>query len=177
MNANVKDRPATKAAAEKANEAKEVEAAAPETAQVAVYLPASDSTPDMKGRAEKEGKVVLDLTDGACLCGCKGKSQSRFMPGHDARLKGKLVRATIADVKLLIVMGDDEQAVTPRQFAGVLSGKYDWVKGLDESVARVRKQEEDAKARRLESAKKAAERKAAAAEKGKGKISLSDFSS
>lgn len=27
-----------------------------------------------------------------CMCGCGGETRSRFQPGHDARLKGRLVR-------------------------------------------------------------------------------------
>lgn len=173
---------AAKADAQPANESPAVETATGavqaviEAAAQVAYLPASDSTPDLKERAEKENKVILDLSDNACLCGCKGQGPSRFLPGHDARLKGKLVRATVADVKLLIVMGADEQEVTARQFAKVLTGKYDWVKGLDESVARLELQEKAKEQRRVENEKKAAERKAAAAERGKGKISLADFS-
>jgi hypothetical protein len=171
---------AKKAAAQPANEKPEtvetskgaVEAVIEEAAKVKGYEPASDSTPDLKDRAQKEGKVILDLSNQACLCGCKGESASRFQPGHDARLKGKLVRATIHEVPLVIIMGDAEQEVTPRQFAQVLSGKYDWVKGLDESVARAELAEKAKADRQAEAAKKAEERKAAAAEKGKGKISL-----
>ena len=32
-----------------------------------------------------------------CLCGCKGKTASRFVPGHDARLKGVLQKAYRSD--------------------------------------------------------------------------------
>lgn len=160
---------------QKANEAKDVEKATVVEAPAKKYDPASDSTPDLQARATKENRVILDLSDNACLCGCKGKSASRFQPGHDARLKGKLVRATVADVKLLVIMGKEEQEVTPRQFAQVLKGKYDWVKGLDESVAKLELAEKAAEERRAENARKVAERRAAAAEKGKGKISLADF--
>jgi hypothetical protein len=181
MTSTVKSAPAAKKAVatkveeQKANEAPAVEKATVVEAPAKKYDPASDSTPELQARASKEGRVILDLSNNACLCGCKGVSASRFQPGHDARLKGKLVRATMADVKLLIIMGKDEQEVTPRQFAQVLKGKYDWVKGLDESVARLELAEKAAAERREENAKKLAERRAAAAEKGKGKISLSDF--
>lgn len=29
----------------------------------------------------------------ACACGCGGRTQSRFVPGHDSKLKGMRIRA------------------------------------------------------------------------------------
>ena len=39
--------------------------------------------------AKDEGKPA---PTGTCLCGCGGTTKSRFAPGHDAKLKGKLRR-------------------------------------------------------------------------------------
>lgn len=142
------------------------------------YSPAADSTPAKKGIAEKTGRLVLVVAgdDGLCTCGCGGKASSRFLPGHDAKLKGKLTRATIADVGLLLIINDQQQEATTRQFADALSktSKYDWTAGLEEAVARAKKAEQEAEARRAENERKRQER--AAQGKGKSpKITLEDF--
>lgn len=154
-----------------------VEAAKP----AVTYLPATDSTPDQQKRAGETGRVVLDLRKGACLCGCKGAAQGRFQPGHDARLKGKLTRAALNNVGLLILIDMEdgtpgEAQITPRQLAAKLStGKYNWAEALDANVARAKELAKAAEVRKAEAAKKAAERKAESAKEGRGKISLADF--
>lgn len=72
------------------------------------YDPASDST---EGEA-LDGKLVLltqmgsvdGVTQESCLCGCghfPHNPKSRYMMGHDARLRGKLIRAHLTDTPVL----------------------------------------------------------------------------
>lgn len=49
----------------------------------------NDNPSDAKPDEPKAPKVKV-MND--CLCGCGGKTARRFMPGHDARLKGELLR-------------------------------------------------------------------------------------
>lgn len=36
-------------------------------------------------------------TDKVCLCGCGGHPKGRFLPGHDAKLKGRLKKEALGD--------------------------------------------------------------------------------
>lgn len=137
------------------------------------YNPASDSTPALQKKAAETGRVTLDWTDGTCLCGCKGEAAGRFQPGHDARMKGKLMRAHIAGVGLTIIEGKESVDASALQVAGILSStKYDWKAAIEDGA-------KAAKTRAEAAAKKAAEvkakREAAAKEKPSGKISLADL--
>lgn len=85
------------------------------------YDPAADSSPDTEGyREPDEGRelqgVILDRTqvegdDGelfdACQCGCRSPLNPgrRFVQGHDARLKGILMRAHLAGVEVHVLQG------------------------------------------------------------------------
>lgn len=140
------------------------------------YKPETDSTPAQQATAKKTGRVVLDLSNKRCLCGCTGECKGRFQPGHDAKLRGKLTRAAIAGVDLTIIIDGKRQDVKPRRFAEIISNdKHDWAAALDKAIEAGAKAAEDAKKRKAEAAKKAEERRAAAAEKGKAKISFEDF--
>lgn len=166
---------AAKPAAPKATE--QAEAAKTEATAEAprAYDPATDSTPTYVAEAKKTGRLVIDITDGACPCGCGGQAKARFLPGHDAKLKGKLARAAVAEVTILLVQGKEKQEASPRQFAKVLSNaKHDWVAALDEAVKRAKEQAEEAKARKEAAAKKRAER-AAVSGRSAPKLSLGDF--
>jgi hypothetical protein len=49
-----------------------------------------------KAKAKTTGKAKGTSTGdgtGVCLCGCGGATKSRFVPGHDAKLKSILLRA------------------------------------------------------------------------------------
>lgn len=99
------------------------------------YDPGVDSTPDLAKKAGSVGKLMLDISDSACLCGCRTPTPGRFRPGHDARLKGKLARAAIARVKLVVINDGREREMTARAFAKeVSSDAYDWTVALDRAV-------------------------------------------
>lgn len=47
-----------------------------------------------KSNVNKAGlKKSAEKNNNSCLCGCGGRTGSRFAPGHDMRLKGQLKRA------------------------------------------------------------------------------------
>lgn len=144
------------------------------THRPAAYRPESDSSPQHKASAAKDGRVHIDITDGACLCGCNQKADARFRPGHDAKLKGILTRAALHGVEITLHAGDATAHTTPIKMAAKLNTpKHAWDAALVKSVER-------AKAAQIEAAKRAAEakakREAAAKERGEStKISLADF--
>jgi hypothetical protein len=99
------------------------------------YDPVSESTPALAKQARETGRLMLDVSGAACLCGCREPTPGRFRPGHDARLKGKLTRAAIAKVKVGIVRDGSEKEMTARAFAKEVSTEaYDWTPALDRAV-------------------------------------------
>lgn len=152
-----------------------VEEAATTVATAPTYKPEVDSTPALKERAAKEGRLILDWNDNKCLCGCKGECLGRFQPGHDAKLRGKLNRAAYAGVAATILIEGKEHQTTPTGIAKVLSTeKHDWVRALEAAVALAKANAVAVNERRAEVAKKAEERKAAGGGKS-AKVSLADF--
>lgn len=103
------------------------------------YDPGVDSTPALAKKAAEAGRVMLDVSDSACLCGCRTPTPGRFRPGHDARLKGKLARAAIARIGVTILNDGKERQMTARAFAKEVStDSYDWTEALDRAVERAR---------------------------------------
>lgn len=103
------------------------------------YDPAVDSTPGLQHKARDSGRLWLDISDSACLCGCKDPTPGRFRPGHDARLKGKLLRAHLAKAPLTVVKDGKETQKTARAYAKeVSSERHDWTVALDRAVERQR---------------------------------------
>lgn len=99
------------------------------------YDPASESTTTLQKRSRETGRLMLDVSNGTCLCGCKEPTPGRFRPGHDARLKGKLTRAAIAKVKVAVIKNGSEKEMTARAFAKEVStDSYDWTPALDRAV-------------------------------------------
>ena len=45
-----------------------------------------------KTKGEKAKKPIKNVELRNCLCGCGSPSKSRFLPGHDARLHGLVLR-------------------------------------------------------------------------------------
>jgi hypothetical protein len=83
------------------------------------YDPAVDSSPGTKS-GSKTLRLVFP-TETACKCGC-GKQPtrptSRFIQGHDARLKGALTRAALTNTKVeALVEGKPAALVTATAFA------------------------------------------------------------
>jgi hypothetical protein len=144
-------------------------------ANAPTYKPESDSTPALKDRAAREGRLILDWNDDKCLCGCKGDCLGRFQPGHDAKLRGKLNRAAYAGVEATVLIEGKEHRTTPKGIAKVLTTeKHDWVKAMDAAVELAKANAAAVQERRAEAAKKAEERKAAGTGKSK-KVTLADF--
>lgn len=101
------------------------------------YDPGVESTPGLEKQAKANNKLVLDVSDSACLCGCMTPTTGRFRPGHDARLKGKLLRAHLAKIGLTVIKDGKERQMTARAFAKeVSSDKHDWTVALDRAVER-----------------------------------------
>lgn len=134
----------------------------------------TDSSPQWKTAAIADGRVHLDITDGACLCGCNQKAESRFRPGHDATLKGKLTRAALHGARITLHAGDQSHTITARDMATKLNtAKHAWDRALDASVDRAVKAKEEA-AKRAAEAK--AKREAAAKERGEStKLTIASF--
>lgn len=51
--------------------------------------------PAKVAKPKREKKPVKTTADGLCLCGCGEKVTREFLPGHDARYKGQLVKAAL----------------------------------------------------------------------------------
>lgn len=91
------------------------------------YDPKKESTP---GR-EAEGKLVLDVSGGKCLCGCDEKpsgKKSLFRMGHDARLRGKLIRAHLTETPVVLIEG--EARPIPATTALEVAERYGWQDSL-----------------------------------------------
>lgn len=122
------------------------------------YDPAQDSSPG----APKTGNLVIVYnSDSECRSGQGGNPKnpkSRFVQGMDARLKGALIRAAIADVKVEVRdQGKPPAILTPVAFAKQF--------GFGDKVATAKSRYADAqasaKAKAAERAIKAKERAAA----------------
>lgn len=97
------------------------------------YNPANDSSAGL----ETPGRVVLWMAEGRCNCGCgvyPSSLNSKFLMGHDARLRGILIRAAIAEVPVVIVT----EAGREEYDAAVVASAFQWVTQLDRALARVR---------------------------------------
>lgn len=80
------------------------------------YDPRNDSTVGFKDLAAQTGSVVLNtkhrtfLKDDdrlGCPCGCEGEpvgAKATFLMGHDARLRGKLIRAHLTDTGVVTLI-------------------------------------------------------------------------
>lgn len=104
------------------------------------YDPRADSTPGMESvHASYPGYLVLYVQGGFCECGCDQPraSRSRFLPGHDAKLKGKLMRALAADAEVALVGVDGEIRITPAADVARYYNWYDKVRsGAERLIAR-----------------------------------------
>lgn len=102
------------------------------------YSPEADST---KGW-EHPGTVVVAKTPNSCECGCLRVRTHRsrlFLPGHDAKLKGKLQRAQATGVPVEIVYLDDSggEEIRRTRATAVATGKvHHWDRLIVESARR-----------------------------------------
>lgn len=73
-----------------------------EQMRLASSKPATDASTKKKDNRSRPGRVRTNYptdpaVDGAgkCLCGCGTDSRGRFLPGHDARLRGKAIAVSV----------------------------------------------------------------------------------
>lgn len=91
------------------------------------YDPTADSSPDAAPavRANYPRDLILVLDHNACECGCgelpSGK-RSRFRQGHDARIRGMLIRAAAASARVVTVDEANGHTTTydPIEYAATL---------------------------------------------------------
>lgn len=101
------------------------------------YHPKQDSSPGttpliVKAGLDPNKTIALVQDDGACPCGClskpKGKG-STFAMGHDARLRGKLIRAHLMGFKVArIVAGKVHE-----ESALVQAARHGWEWALEDA--------------------------------------------
>jgi hypothetical protein len=104
------------------------------------WIPGHDSSP---GHLTTDpSRVVLKWhydreTDSfGCPCGCNGApkgKKAKFAMGHDARLRGILIRAHLMAVEVLYVVNG---ARMEPKTAMEVAGKYDWQEYLEAAVLR-----------------------------------------
>lgn len=105
------------------------------------YDPQVDSTPGLPARADA---VSLVAGSGLCACGCGDNPAGRkakFCMGHDARLKGVLMRAFSAgiDIALYEQTTGTAEVIDPLTYADRFSTeKVDWRKLVTDAADRVR---------------------------------------
>lgn len=120
------------------------------------YNPAADSSADYQKEAVDTGRLILDISGNACLCGCKEATQGRFRPGHDAKLKGKLLRAHLGKAGVTILRDDnEEEQITARAFAKKISSdKHDWSTALDRAAEKAKAAADALKVKASQASKK-----------------------
>lgn len=101
------------------------------------YTPVKDSTPGL--RTVDPQRLVLAIkyrgdnpaagTDFGCPCGCGEEPIGKdavFKMGHDARLRGKLIRAYLTDTEVVFVVGGIGGAPAPPLTAKQVAARYKW---------------------------------------------------
>jgi hypothetical protein len=113
------------------------------------YDPRADSSPqteyfrsesgvDPGGNPVRLRGVIIDLTDPdaahlkACACGCRGavtrSSKSTFRMGHDARLRGILLRAHLTGTEVHVLSGGVTTTGPATAYAAMFNtDRRDWV--------------------------------------------------
>ena len=129
-----------------------------------------EGTPAKRAVRDENGDVTEDAVKGVggtCRCGC-GEAVpwgSLYRPGHDARLKGKLLRAHLAGVKVNVngksmtaAKAAELENFAPKGSVAALAN------GLEKAKLAARSGEEKAAAREEAKVQRAAEREARKAE-------------
>jgi hypothetical protein len=101
------------------------------------YDPRTEST---EGH-EVEGRLVVVVpTSDSCRCGCLAEvagKKSLFRMGHDARLRGRLMRAHLAGVRVTYKGFNVSEDLTAMEFAGQFdSPNYSWTGALETAQAK-----------------------------------------
>ena len=102
------------------------------------YRPERDSSAGFKQEAAKDEKVILAVpNEKSCPCGCgerpKGK-KATFAMGHDARLRGILIRAHLTDTP--VVYDYAKPGSRTAHEAMDLAAVHGWERYLEEAVER-----------------------------------------
>ncbi len=105
------------------------------------WKPTDDSTPGL--RTIDPLRVVLHTPSGACPCGCGIPplgARATFGMGHDARLRGVLIRAHLMGVEirelLSIVNADVDVKFNRPVTAETIAARYGWGSYLNAAVLR-----------------------------------------
>lgn len=107
------------------------------------WKPTDDSTPGL--RTVDPRRVVLHVPDGCCPCGCATPplgAKTTFNMGHDARLRGVLIRAHLMGVEIREVSSAStleasvEGGLAPTFKAEDVAARHGWKKYLDAAVLR-----------------------------------------
>lgn len=105
------------------------------------YDPRTDSTPGVTHPFNPDKTVVLQVVEKGCPCGCGQTAMSRgrtFAMGHDARYRGKLIRAHVAGAGVAQVTLDEKGEIvaalerTPME----LAERHGWERYLEEASER-----------------------------------------
>lgn len=104
------------------------------------WKPTDDSS--LGFRTTDPRRVVLNVLTTpqrvGCPCGCATMpvgAKAKFAMGHDATLRGKLIRAHLMGAEIRIVYnGDENDSITLSAMA--LAEQYDWKEYLDAAVLR-----------------------------------------
>lgn len=106
---------------------------------LAAYDPTKEGTTGRKAapvRKANPGALVILRNEGQCWCGClenpTGPKRS-FKMGHDARMKGMLIRAHLTDTPVVIV--EDGKQAAPVT-ALVVAKRFDWQEYLKAATDR-----------------------------------------
>lgn len=134
----------------------------------ATYDPASDSSKGHEqARKQFDGisdTVVLIVGEGECPDGCGAKPQGKnrtFRQGHDARLKGILIRAGATSRNVTTITGDVQTTETPLN----LAKKYGFSGQVKDGIEREQAKAKTRQARQEKREQTAADKKAAKAAK------------
>jgi len=98
------------------------------------YDPRRDSSP---GHKRTKDKLILEVQEGQCACGCTDKpagAKSKFKMGHDARLRGKLIRAHLTGTP--VVMIESEARPSPVFTALEVAQRHGWQQYLKDADTR-----------------------------------------
>lgn len=114
--------------------------------------------------------AAVAATGGTCRCGCGAdvKAGSKFLPGHDAKLKGKLSRAALAGVT--VTLNGVEQ--TPAEAA--YTDEYDYRSTVERAVELATEKAKSSEVKEAEKAAKKAAREAEAEAKKAAKQAEKD---
>jgi len=91
--------------------------------------------------------ATVDLQETRCTCGCgeTTPSRSRFRPGHDQRLKGRLARAHYVAAEVAVVQPDGQQQRLPAVDAARLldTDRFSWSAKLSTNRRRPSEQSQE----------------------------------